>query len=158
MTTFSCNGGKSNDLYKYRELRCLYNGAGVLSRDDCNNHPLDDDIIEVLKKLQQQIDIEDDDYKIYRYNDEIITPLCEKFIEKSIKCLYIFDNRELFKNNEAKTPYGIDNLMKYYNDITEFERILYGSSKYNHEHIIHVKNMVIWNSMPCKKYGSILTL
>jgi hypothetical protein len=101
--------------------------------------PLDDEIIELLKKVNNKISNENDDYEIFKHLLDL-KDIWVKLIEKSIKCLRYFDTREPFLENEGKNPltYGIDDLSKYYDKYIDFERILYGSSKYYRDHVVHV--------------------
>lgn len=60
-------------------------------------------------------------------------------MNKSIKCLRLFDTREPFLKNCKKTPvaYGLDKLKKYHNRYSAFESLLYGASSYYRDHVFH---------------------
>lgn len=106
---------------------------------DCE-HPLDDDVIKILEQLKSRIEGQDDDYALFRYQSET-NKLWGMLLEKAIKCLRYYDQREPFINNgSSKQPkaYGIEDLRKYYEKYTHFERVLYGSSRYYRDHVIHV--------------------
>lgn len=103
-------------------------------------HPLDSDIVAKIDVLYNLMRDNDDDYEIFRHRTETDV-LWRLLIEKAIKCLRFYDDREPFKSSEGKkTPkaYGIDDLKKYYDKYTEFERILYGANQYYRDHVIHV--------------------
>lgn len=115
-------------------------------------YPLDSEVIERIKEIKDKIKDSDDDYEIFKFQDEL-GKLWKTLLSKSIKCLRFFDIREpfikkieenngksLFEINREKKPnaYGIDALAEYYEKYIKFERILYGSSKYYRDHIVHV--------------------
>lgn len=111
----------------------------LFSEPQCE-HPMDNSIIDKLRRLEQKIRPEDDDYQLFRYRDET-NELWGLLLEKAIKCLRFFDAREPFQGSDGeKVPkaYGIDDLKKYYRKYAEFERILYGSNRYYRDHVIHV--------------------
>ena len=103
-------------------------------------HPMDKDVIAALNELKNKIGDSDDDYEIFRYRDEA-NKLWIMLLEKAIKCLRYYDEREPFKDkSEDKKPkaYGIEDIKNYYKEYGEFERVLYGSSRYYRDHVIHV--------------------
>lgn len=102
-------------------------------------HPMDQDVIKALSELKSKIK-DSDDYAIFRYRDET-DKLWIMLLEKAIKCLRYYDEREPFKDkSEDKKPkaYGIKDIKDYYEKYGEFERVLYGSSRYYRDHVIHV--------------------
>jgi len=121
---FNCND--QDQLKKYEDCQKIV------------NHPLDEDIIAEIKKIDIREDI-DDEFQIYKYSKEINT-LWKLIIEKSIKCLRFFDKREPFLTNKSKSPiaYGITELGDYFDKYTEFESLLYGGGKYYRDHVVHV--------------------
>lgn len=119
---------------------CIKEKAVALFDDPCPDHPMDETIIKKLKELEGKLRDEDDDYEIFRYREET-EKLWALLLEKAIKCLRYYDSREPFLGgNGAKKPkaYGIDELKDYYKKYIEFEKILYGSSQYYRDHVIHV--------------------
>ena len=107
------------------------------SYPDCE-FPLDDKVSQKIEKLH--IALKDaDEYAIFRHQSEI-DELWRVLLSKSIKCLRYFDEREPFKSNNQKKPqvYGLDDLYNYYQKYKEFERMLYGSSQYYRDHVVHV--------------------
>jgi hypothetical protein len=112
-------------------------------------YPLDSEVIDSINKIIGSMRDEDSDYEIFKYQAEL-SILWKSLVEKSIKCLRFFDTREPFIEkiavlgkyrvcpNKRPNAYGIDSLHEYYKKYTEFEKILYGSSQYYRDHIIHV--------------------
>lgn len=102
-------------------------------------HPLDEAVIGNLKILYEKLKDQDDDYGIFRYRD-ITDKLWSTLLEKAIKCLRYYDQREPFRGSDTKKPkaYGIDDLRNYYKKYAQFEEILYGSSRHYRDHVIHV--------------------
>ena len=125
--------------------KCISEDAiAVFAAAQCDEHPLDEDVIKKLRGLYEKIDKDSDDFYIFRFRQDIIDPLWKELIEKAIKCLRYCDGREPFKkaeeNGEKKTPkaYGINELKEYYDKYIEFERLLYGSNRYYRDHVVHV--------------------
>ncbi len=118
---------------------CLSEETKKLFAEFSCDHPLDSDVIGLIKKLHDAIRDNDNDYELFRHPNET-DQLWEVLISKAIKCLRYYDNREPFKDNNSKTPkaYGLDELKKYYKDYKDFEKILYGSGKYYRDHVVHV--------------------
>ena len=97
-------------------------------------HPLDKKAREELEKL-----IKDGRETIEYSQVKKVDNLWIMLIDKSIKCLRFFDDREPFLKNHDKTPiaYGIDDLRKYHNRYADFENLLYGASSYYRDHVFH---------------------
>ena len=72
--------------------------------------------------------------------EEKIKELWIKLVDKSIKCLRYFDEREPFKKNTNKKPetYRIEELKSYFDRFSSFEGMLYGSNNKYRDHVIHV--------------------
>lgn len=102
-------------------------------------HPLDTQIVEILKDLKSNIRDDDNDYYIFKHLDTVKN-IWKSIIEKSIKCLRYFDTREPFINNPDKHPiaYGVNELCEYFDKYSSFESMLYGGGKYYRDHIVHV--------------------
>lgn len=126
---------------KDREMltKCIDYAPNIFVGSACE-HPLDSEIISKIAGLRDKIQADDDDFEIFKYRTEIIDKLWSLLIKKSIKCLRYFDEREPFSTNQDKIPmaYGVDKLEEYYQEYIEYERILYGSSKYYRDHVVHV--------------------
>lgn len=97
-------------------------------------HPLDDDICNLLVKIKP-ITGREFAYQVV----PTIDVLWQTLLDKSIKCLRYFDVREPFQENPGKVPvsYGLENVVKYYNEYSEFESVLYGSTSNYRDHILH---------------------
>ncbi len=102
-------------------------------------HPLDDEVLSILKTIESGLRETDDDFRLFNFIDKIKS-IWKLIISKSIKCLRYFDEREPFIKNETKRPiaYGVVELSEYFEKYTEFESMLYGGGKYYRDHIVHV--------------------
>lgn len=100
-------------------------------------YPLDNKIREELDKISLRDD--DQDFEIFRFFDQLIS-LWQTLIEKSVKALRYYDDREPFKANPGKktVAYGVDDLRTYFDKYVKFEKTLYGSSRYYRDHVVHV--------------------
>lgn len=119
---------------------CTRKEVTALFKNITCEHPLDKDIIDELKYLHEKLNDIDDDYAIFRYRD-ITDKLWGTLLEKAIKCLRYYDEREPFQGSgDTKKPkaYGIDDLRNYYKKYAKFEEVLYGSSRHYRDHVIHV--------------------
>ena len=108
-----------------------------IGKDITVEHPLDSQIIDKLKQFSLRED--DADFEIFRFSKQLEV-LWQLLIEKSIKALRYYDGREPFKDNPAKKPiaYGVEDLSEYFKKYIEFEKTLYGSSRYYRDHVVHV--------------------
>jgi hypothetical protein len=113
-------------------------------------YPLDNEIVSEITEIIKFLREEDNDYEIFKHKDAL-SKLWKSLIDKSIKCLRLFDTREPFTNrktlsdqnfevckNKKPSAYGIDVLYNYYKKNKEFENILYGASKYYRDHVVDV--------------------
>lgn len=121
-------------------MKSIIDNTDALFVDINCEYPWDFEIRQKIENLYSLMRDGDDDYEIFRHRAET-DEIWRLLIEKAIKCLRYYDVREPFKESGGKkTPkaYGIDELKKYYDQYTEFERILYGSNQYYRDHVIHV--------------------
>ncbi len=97
-------------------------------------HPLDEEVRGKLKEI-----IIDGKNSIEYSQVVQLDKLWIMLINKAIKCLRFFDEREPFLNNNNKSPvaYGIDKLEAYHNRYSSFESLLYGASSYYRDHVFH---------------------
>lgn len=97
--------------------------------------PFDDGIVNELHKL---LPLKSD--KSLYHKIDIIKNLWITLIDKSIKCLRYFDNREPYLKYDKKSPqsYGLNELSRYYEEFAEFEALLYGSNRFYRDHVIHL--------------------
>ncbi len=120
-----------NDQNIFNEVVQLVKSNETLFVSD-KSHPLDECIIDKLDKVK--------DYKdLYKHYDEVYG-LWVELIEKAIKCLRYYDDREPFKEHSTKKPvvYGMDKLADYFQKYSDFEGLLYGADKYYRDHVFHV--------------------
>lgn len=98
------------------------------------DHPLDSGSIEKLSNLMSG------SAETIEYSQVgALDILWNELIDKAIKCLRYFDEREPFLKNSNKTPvsYGIDKLRAYHERYSNFESLLYGASSYYRDHVFH---------------------
>jgi len=102
-------------------------------------YPLDEDIQTALRNLH--ILLGGANKSIFSRPKDV-KDLWQLLLEKSIICLRFYDSREPYTDPQFsnKTPqaYGLDALRGYFDEFSEFESILYGSSSYYRDHVIHV--------------------
>jgi hypothetical protein len=129
------NNNKDHEMM----TKCIEEAKKLFSGCECE-HPLDEEVADKIKCLRDLIRVEDDDFEIFKHRKTKIDPLWKLLIEKAIKCLRYYDKREPFIENKSKKPkaYGVDELVEYYEQYTEFERVLYGSNQYYRDHVVHV--------------------
>jgi len=122
--------------------KCIETNATTLfPLEEVYEHPLDEDVTKLLNALKSKIGDDGDDFRIFKFREELIDPLWKMLIEKAIKCLRYHDKREPFlaqDGNKVPKAYGIDEMKKYYDKYTDFEEILYGSNRYYRDHVVHV--------------------
>ena len=59
-------------------------------------------------------------------------------IRDSIVCLRSFDTREQRVEGDNPSAFGVKELNTYFTDYSNFESVLYGSTKYYRDHVLHV--------------------
>jgi hypothetical protein len=99
-------------------------------------HPIDADIIEELQRILTNLGNRND---LYFHVDDVKS-LWGLLLEKAIKCLRFFDKREPYQHEDKdKEPvaYGIEDLKRYYDKYCDFEGLLYGSSRFYRDHVLH---------------------
>lgn len=103
-------------------------------------HPFDKTVREKLDKIKLSTENE---FELFHYTKEI-KELWSVLIEKSIICLRYYDDREPFKpkdghsTNKEPYAYGVTELKNFFDRYVEYETVLYGSSSYYRDHVIHV--------------------
>lgn len=99
------------------------------------SHPLDEEAVKALSALNEQ-----DPYQKF---DEA-KKLWKLLVKKSIECLRYYDRREPFLDKPQKTPvvYGESDLNNYFESFVDFESLLYGSSPYYRDHVVHT--LYVW--------------
>lgn len=93
-------------------------------------HPLDENVLTKLNSLNGQ--------DLYQNFDEA-KKLWKLLVKKSIECLRYYDRREPFLSMPNKVPvvYGEEELNNYFESFVKFEALLYGSSPYYRDHVVH---------------------
>jgi hypothetical protein len=125
------NGMILNDQNILNEIVNFVKKNEVMFPRDKPN-PLDRTIIEKIDNVK-------DHKNLYQHYDEVYE-LWIELIEKSIKCLRYYDDREPFKDHSTKEPvvHGMDKLADYFQKYSDFEGLLYGADKYYRDHVFHV--------------------
>ncbi|EKO41245.1 MAG: hypothetical protein B193_0023 [Solidesulfovibrio magneticus str. Maddingley MBC34] len=100
------------------------------------SYPFDDEILNLLRN--KILPLENNEVLYERIN--IIKDIWFLLVEKSIKCLRYFDEREPYLKFTQKKPqaYGLDELKKYYEEFAGFEALLYSSNQFYRDHVIHL--------------------
>jgi len=127
-------GQKFQNLLKKEVLE--YIGKDTLPEN--LSFPLDDKTIKLLSKLKNYC-IENKKNDLPNSKAEDLDALWTKLVEKSIKCLRLFDTREPFHAKPDKTivAYDIEKLTQVHKTCTKFEGMLYGSSASYRDHRFH---------------------
>lgn len=114
--------------------KILANEKNNLLSDIEIEYPLDLETQELLKKL-----LPDDKNEFDYSQEQELKSLWIKVIDKSIKCLRYFDEREPFLLNAKKKPitYNLKELESYQKQYAEFEGALYGTTPYYRDHVFH---------------------
>jgi len=98
-------------------------------------HPLDTDILSKLGELKRLIKGNDDLY----FHIDGVKELWRLLMDKAVKCLRFFDEREPYqKKDKEPVAYGMEDLNNYFEKYFDFEGLLYGSSKFYRDHVLHV--------------------
>jgi hypothetical protein len=102
-----------------------------------NDFVLGKDIMDELNNILSSLESENND--LYS-QEEKIKELWIKLLDKSIKCLKYYDQREPFMKYKNKKPetYRMEDLKSYFDQFSSFEGMLYGSNNEYRDHIIHV--------------------
>lgn len=115
--------------------------SSLFSSLGCEQHPLDKDVVLEIKNLMEAMasNNKEDVYEIFHHIEKI-DAIWSLLLEKAIKCLRYYDPREPFEENKEKNPqaYGLSELNEYYKKYKKFESMLYGSSQFYRDHVIHV--------------------
>lgn len=97
-------------------------------------HPIDADIVKKLEEIGNKLK---DGNDLYFYVENVKS-LWSLLLEKAVKCLRFFDKREPYQKDEKEpVAYGIEDLNRYYAKYCDFEGLLYGSSRFYRDHVLH---------------------
>lgn len=99
-------------------------------------YPFDNEILDLLK--DNILPLEDNEILYERI--DVIKKLWFMLVDKSVKCLRYFDEREPYLTMPLKKPqaYGLSELIKYYEEFAGFEALLYSSNQFYRDHVIHL--------------------
>lgn len=137
---------KSTDKNYLKEIKSYYESFDKKCETEIGKdyseriHPFDKKVREELDKIKLS---SDNEFELFHYMKEI-KELWSILIEKSIICLRYYDDREPFMPKEGhstnKEPYayGVTELKNFFERYVEYETVLYGSSSYYRDHVIHV--------------------
>ena len=137
---------KSTDKNYLEEIKGFYKSFDekcetLIGKDYSKRiHPFNKKVRDKLEKIQLR---SDNEFELYQYLNDI-KELWTILIENSIICLRYYDTREPFIPKDGKTTnkepyaYGVTELKNYFDRYIEFETVLYGSSSYYRDHVIHV--------------------
>lgn len=98
--------------------------------------PFDVPVLENIKILLNVVNYGEEE-NLYRHLD-VYQDIWIESIKESIIALRIHDTREHRIDGDIPSTFGVDELMTYFKDYTNFESVLYGSTKYYRDHVLHV--------------------
>lgn len=98
--------------------------------------PFGDPVSERIKVLLAAVNYGDEE-SLYRHLN-VYQEIWIESIKASIIALRKHDTREQRVEDDIPSTFGVDELMTYFNDYTSFESVLYGSTKYYRDHVLHV--------------------
>lgn len=78
-----------------------------------------------------------DEEGLYRYTG-VYQDIWINAIHDSIIALRMKDLREQREEGDIPSAFGVDELMTYFKDYTNFESVLYGSTRFYRDHVLHV--------------------
>jgi len=104
----------------------LYDGQIPFGRSVCDK----------IEKLLNAVEYGGEE-ALYRHVD-IYQDIWIEAIKDSIVALRRYDAREQRADDDTPSAFGVEDLMTYFKDYTEFESVLYGSTKYYRDHVLHV--------------------
>lgn len=98
--------------------------------------PFGSSVADKIKELIAAVKYGDEE-SLYRHLD-VYKSIWIEAIKESIIALRRHDTREQRSDNDIPSTFGVDELMTYFSDYTSFESVLYGSTKYYRDHVLHV--------------------
>lgn len=105
----------------------------------CTYHgeiPFSNDVLNHIAELRKIADYGGEE-ELYRHTS-IYQDLWIRAITDSIVSLRKNDKRELRNPEDVPSTFGVEELLTYFKDYTNFEATLYGSTKYYRDHVLHV--------------------
>lgn len=98
--------------------------------------PFQSAVSENVKVLLAAVNYGDEE-SLYRHLN-VYQEIWIESIKDSIIALRKHDTREHRAGDDIPSTFGVDELMTYFRDYTSFESVLYGSTKYYRDHVLHV--------------------
>ena len=98
--------------------------------------PFQSAVSENVKVLLAAVNYGDEE-SLYRHLN-VYQEIWIESIKDSIRALRKHDTREHRAGDDIPSTFGVDELMTYFRDYTSFESVLYGSTKYYRDHVLHV--------------------
>jgi len=99
--------------------------------------PFDVSVKKSIDELLKVVNYGGEGDELYRHLS-VYQDLWIDAIKASIVSLRKQDKREHRTPDDTPSAYGVEDLMKYFKDYTDFEAVLYGSTKYYRDHVLHV--------------------
>jgi hypothetical protein len=115
------------DEIKWFKSEC-HNIKFIGQKLDCERHHRTDSLIGSIGKLNEA-------RWLFQQDRELIGDLWTALLGKAIIFLKYMDNRELYHDDE---DYGVNLLSNYYDQLCEFERLLYGAEERYRDHMVHM--------------------
>lgn len=101
-----------------------------------NQIPFDAPVRNLIEELLNVVNYGEEE-SLYRHIS-VYQDIWIESIKESIIALRKHDKREHIGPDDIPSAFGVDELMTYFNDYTSFESVLYGSTKYYRDHVLHV--------------------
>lgn len=98
--------------------------------------PFGTPVFENIKVLLNVVNYGDEE-ALYRHLN-VYQNIWIESIKEAIIALRMHDTREQRAAEDIPSTFGVDELMTYFRDYTNFESVLYGSTKYYRDHVLHV--------------------
>lgn len=120
------------DKLLFERFLSLYDDGGRYKE----HMPYGNLVCDKIRELVNVVKYGDED-SLYRNTSEYQVIWVEA-IKDSIICLRTHDKREKREENDTPSTFGVNELNTYFSDYSEFESVLYGSTKYYRDHVLHV--------------------
>ena len=101
-----------------------------------NQTPFGPMVLQGIETLLNAVNFGDEE-GLYRYTG-VYQEIWINAIRDSIIALRMRDLREQREEGDIPSAFGVDELMTYFKDYTNFESVLYGSTRFYRDHVLHV--------------------
>ena len=101
-----------------------------------NQTPFGPMVLQGIETLLNAVNFGDEE-GLYRYTG-VYQEIWINAIRDSIIALRMRDLREQREEGNIPSAFGVDELMTYFKDYTNFESVLYGSTRFYRDHVLHV--------------------